>query len=305
MTGRRERSSRSEPLEVKSAQGLKRNTVTSTQILMKTARGCILGSIIAVLLGCDIQKNMLYYPGSYTIADIRRYAAENDLLLWPGPDGGYQGIVSRKGPANFKGTIVIFHGNGGPAIFRTYYLAALEARGYRVVLAEYPGYGGRSGELSEQSFVADARRAALRAKGEFGGPLYLWGESLGCGVASALAADKELRPRGVVLLTPWDSLPGIAKAQFPWLPVKLFLSDRYDNVANLDAYGGPVAVILSRRDEIIPNKLTMRLYHALSPPKRMWAFENAGHNDWPSHPELDWWDEVMNFLNAKGERSGP
>ncbi len=273
--------------------------------MMKAAGGFILGSVIAVLLGCDIQKNMLYYPGQYTIADIQRYAAENDLRMWPDSDAGYLGIVSRKGPANFRGTIVVFHGNGGPAIFRTYYIDALESRGYRVVLAEYPGYGGRSGELSEKSFVADARQAALRAKGEFGGPLYLWGESLGCGVASALATDKELRPQGVVMLTPWDSLLGEARTQFPWFPVKLFLSDRYDNVANLAAYHGPVAVILSKRDEIIPNKLTEKLYNSLSQPKRMWSFENAGHNDWPSRPELDWWSEVMDFLNAEGEKSKP
>jgi len=273
--------------------------------MTKATRGFILGSVIAVLLGCDIQRDMLYYPGQVTIADVQRYVAENDLRMWPDSNAEYQGIVSRKGPANFRGTIVIFHGNGGPAILRTYYIAALESRGYRVVLAEYPGYGGRPGELSEKSFVADARRAALRAKEEFGRPLYLWGESLGCGVASALATDAELHPQGVVMLTPWDSLLGEARAQFPWFPVKFFLNDRYDNVANLAAYQGPIAVILSRQDEIIPNKLTERLYNSLSQPKRMWTFENAGHNDWPSHPGLEWWSEVMDFMNSKGEMSRP
>jgi hypothetical protein len=60
-------------------------------------------------------------------------------------------------------------------MYRKYYFDALEAQGYRVVLAEYPGYGGRSGELSEKSFITDARRTTLRAKEEFSGPLYLWG----------------------------------------------------------------------------------------------------------------------------------
>lgn len=271
----------------------------------KTTGGFILGSIIAVLMGCDIQRDMLYYPGQVTVADIQRYATENDLRLWPDSDACYQGIVSRKGPANFKGTIVIFHGNGGSAISRAYYMAALESRGYRVVLAEYPGYGGRSGELSEKSLVADARRVALRAREEFGGPLFLWGESMGCGVASALATDVKLRPQGIVMLTPWDSLLGEARSQYPWLPVKLFLKDRYDNVANLAAYQGPVAVILSGRDEIIPNKLTQRLFNSLSQPKCMWTFKNAGHNDWPSHPELKWWSEVMDFLNSKKDMSRP
>ena len=266
---------------------------------VRTKRACVLvlGVVIAVLSGCDIQRNLLYHPGHITIADVQRYAADNVLRMWPDNTAGYQGIVSQKGPANFKGTIVIFHGNAGAAIFRDYYIAALEARGYRVVLVEYPGYGGRSGELSEKSFVADARRTALRAREEFGGPLYVWGESMGCGVASALTADTELRPQGVVMLTPWDSLLNEARATFPWLPVKLLLQDTYDNVANLAHYEGPVAVIMSKRDEVIPNRLTETLYKSLSQPKRMWTFENAGHNDWPSHPELEWWSEVMSFLN--------
>ena len=246
---------------------------------------------------------MLYYPGQVSIADVQRHAAENDLRMWPDESAGYQGIITQKGLPNSKGTVVIFHGNAGAAVFRTYYFAALETRGYRVVLVEYPGYGGRSGELSEKNLVADARRATLRAKEQFGGPLYVWGESLGCGVASALATDTKLRPHGVVMLTPWDSLLNEAKAKFPWLPVKLFLHDKYDNVANLVDYRGPVAVIMSKRDEVIPNRLTEKLYTALSQPKRMWTFEHAGHNDWPSHPELEWWSEVMGFLNSQSRGS--
>jgi uncharacterized protein len=217
--------------------------------------------------------------------------------MWPEQGAAYQGIVSKKGPANFKGTVMIFHGNAGSAISRRYYIAALETRGFRVILAEYPGYGARSGELSEKNFVSDARRAALRAKKNFGAPLYVWGESMGCGVASALAVDPELRPQGVVMLTPWDSLLNEAKAKLPWLPVRFLMRDTYDNVANLAHYKGPVAVIMSKQDEVIPNRLTENLFESLSYPKRLWVFENAGHNDWPNRPDLAWWDEVMDFLN--------
>lgn len=90
--------------------------------------------------------------------------------MWPEHSLGYRGVVSRKGPAGLlKGTVVVFHGNGGPAVFRSAYIDALEARGFRVVLAEYPGYGGRPGELSEKSLVADARLTVLLARKAFGG----------------------------------------------------------------------------------------------------------------------------------------
>ena len=256
------------------------------------------GIIMTILSGCDIQRNLLYYPGQITIADVQRYAAGNDLRLWPVENAGYSGLVSRMGPDVSRGTVVVFHGNAGAAAYRDYYVTALEGLGYRVVLAEYPGYGGRISELSEKSLVADARETAARAREEFGGPLYLWGESLGCGVASALAADPVLRPQGVILLTPWDSLLHEAQAQFPWLPVRLLMRDVYDNVANLASYTGPVAVIMAGRDEVIPNRLTENLFRSLVGPKRIWTFANAGHNDWPSQPGLAWWGEVMDFVRA-------
>jgi hypothetical protein len=157
--------------------------------------------------------------------------------------------------------------------------------------------------LSEKSFIADARRTVALARKAFGGPVYLWGESMGCGVASALADDQETQPDGVVMLTPWDSLLNVAKAMFPWLPVRFLLADVYDNVANLARFKGPVAVIMSARDEIIPTRLTEHLYTSLTQPKKLWIFENAGHNDWPSGPELGWWDEVMIFLNSQRPES--
>ena len=156
----------------------------------------VLGVISVLLSGCNLEGHLIYYPGEVSIGEIHQYAADNDLQMWPARDETYQGIVSRKEATGSKGIVVVFHGNGAPAVFRTCYIAALEARGYRVVLAEYPGYGGRPGELSEKSLVADARRTALRAVQDFGGPLYVWGESMGCGVASALAGDPSFNPEG-------------------------------------------------------------------------------------------------------------
>ena len=260
-------------------------------------RFAAMGLLSVLLAACNLQRDLLYFPGGTTISDVEAFVSRNGLVMWAREGRTeYRGIVSRKGPAAPRGTVVVFHGNAGPAMYRTAYIAALEPRGYRVVLAEYPGYGGRAGELSETNLVADARQTVLRAKREFGEPLFLWGESMGCGIASALAADPTVQPKGVVMLTPWDSLLHIGKAKFPFLPVKLLLRDTYDNASNLAKYKGPVAVLMAGQDEVIPNRLTERLYEGLPQPKRLWVFKRSGHNDWPSDPEQAWWDEVMDFL---------
>jgi len=51
-----------------------------------------------------------------------------------------------------KGTVTVFHGNAGPAAGREFYLQALAPLNYRVILAEYPGYGGRTGTLIRASW---------------------------------------------------------------------------------------------------------------------------------------------------------
>ena len=176
---------------------------------------------------------------------------------------------------------------------------ALTPLGYRVLLAEYPGYGGRSGMPSETALVADAKETVELAYQEFGQPIYLWGESLGCGVATAVAADTSIAIEAVVLVTPWDSLPNLAQSIYWFFPARWLVMDRFDNVKNLRGYTGPVAVILAGQDEVIPTQRGQRLYDAVTSNKKLWVFELAGHNSWPVQPRESWWKEVMVYVSAR------
>lgn len=249
-----------------------------------------------------VQRKMLYFPDP-TPPATHAVPLGNGLVLESWPASGpvaFRGYASADWPGGSaaRGTVVVFHGNAGGARDRTYYLAALATRGYRVVLAEYPGYGGRPGELSEDSFARDGRDTARRALADFGGPLLIWGESLGAAVAAAVAADRTLPVAGVVLITPWDRLSDLAQTLYWYLPARWLLRDRYDNIAYLNQYGGKVAVLMAERDEIIPARHSQRLYDALRTPKRRWVFAAAGHNSWPVEPQAPWWNEVLGWLEA-------
>lgn len=266
----------------------------------------VAGYLLMVALTALAQQKMLYFPDpTPPSAENLRPAYGPALTVWPATSGSaFRGYVSAEPAARAlaRGTVVVFHGNAGSARDRGYYLAALERRGYRVVLAEYPGYGGRDGELGEASFVADGRETARRALADFGGPLWVWGESLGAGVAAAVAADASLPVAGVALITPWDNLPDLAQALYWYLPARWLLQDRYDNRANLGRYAGPAAILIAERDEIIPVQHGQRLYEALREPKRRWVFPNAGHNSWPIDPSASWWDEALDWLSEPRSR---
>ena len=271
--------------------------------LMLLLRILLVYAFVLVLLYI-FQNSMIYLPNRAGLDETRHTADLLSLALWP-QDGPYRGFVSNSADRDFKGTVVVFHGNAGSAADRIYYIAPLEKLGYRVLLAEYPGYGARAGRKGEKSFVADSRETVRKAGKEFGDPVYLWGESLGCGVVCALAADRALGNPGIVLLTPWSTLPDTAQSHYWFLPARWLVRDRFDNVRHLESFAGPVAILIAGSDRTIPNRLSLRLYESVASPKRLWTFEGADHNNWPADPGLQWWKEVMEFVSgrAPGEQT--
>jgi hypothetical protein len=257
------------------------------------------------VVGCGVlivaaylwQRRMIYFPDSARPTESHcRYLG---LRFWPDSGDAYRGFIGMAEPAGKKGLVVVFHGNAGGAADRAYYVHALAPLGYRVVLAEYPGYGGRPGSWGERRFIEDAKETVSHAHQAFGGPLFLVGESLGCGVAAAVAADPAIPAVGLVMITPWDSLPAVAQALYWHLPIQRLVRDKYDNCRNLGGFTKPIAVALAERDEIIPRKNSLRLYDSLTAPKRLWVFAGAGHNSWPIGPTEQWWREVMDFVSTR------
>jgi hypothetical protein len=254
----------------------------------------LIGYGVLILFVFFGQRRMLYYPDSNlpSPSQLERMG----LRSWLATGGSPRGFIAAQSPAAGAGTVVVFHGNAGTAWQRDYYVKALEPLGYRVLLAEYPGYGGRSGGLGEKVFVADSRETVRLAFEEFGGPLVLLGESLGCGVAAGVAADPPVPVAGVALLTPWDTLPNLAQTIYWFLPARWLVRDKYDNVSSLSGFPGRVAVMVASHDEVIPKRHGLALYAALGGHKRLWVVANAGHNTWPDQVDTAWWREVMGFL---------
>jgi uncharacterized protein len=253
--------------------------------------------MLIALPGCDLQYKLLYYPS--TFMPSKDLLNANTIQYWPSNAGNYKGFVSTAEGSHIKGTIIVFHGNARTAADRTHYIAALVPLGYRVILAEYPGYGARGGKLGEKSFVNDAKETVHDAYKHYGGPLFLLGESLGCGVAAAVAKEPPVTIDGILLITPWDTLLSVAKSKYPWLPLRFFMKDKYDSMSNLKGYQGRIAIVGAERDELIPMRHAVALYQSFPGRKAMWVVKGAGHNDWQMIVGKQWWPEIMAFLCGK------
>jgi len=255
---------------------------------------------LLLLLVFLFQRKMIYFPDTYSIEDQQQRADQANLKLWPSTDD-YRGLIAKTSTTTYKGTVIVFHGNAGSATDRTYYLDALEKLGYRVILAEYPGYAARKDSPSEQALIADGIQTAKQALNDFGGPVFLWGESLGGGVACGIVQSGQVPVKGIVLVTPFTSMADVAQHHYWFFLAKWLIKDKFDNIKHLQDYSGSTAILLAEQDEVIPNKLSLKLFESLHHRKKLWTFKDTGHNTLPLADELLWWQEVMQFVSGQDE----
>lgn len=145
-----------------------------------------------------------------------------------------------------KRLIVFFHGNGGNRYVAARYAAPLAEQGDGLLIADYRGYGGNPGTPSEKGLRADA--AAFVAYGRTlqpGAPIYLFGHSLGGGVALDAATREDIA--GVVTLGTFTSLTAMAPAY-----ARPIMPDRFDNLKAVTRIKVPLLLIHGTADDIIP-----------------------------------------------------
>lgn len=257
-------------------------------------------AIVGFLGGC--QRHLIYFPHKAAETELRAQAAATGLKPWVAADGqliGWRGETAT-GATPPAARLLVVHGNAGSAVHRGYFVHAFAAVAngtcWEVSLLEYSGYGARTGTPGERSLADAAAGALAQLQREDTRPIYLLGESLGSGVACGLAAAFPNAVRGLVLITPFTSLTEVGAQHYPYLPVRLLLRDRYDNVAALQRFAGPVAIVVAGRDEVVPAELGRNLHAGYAGPKRLWEHPGAGHNLLDYRPGADWTTEVSDFL---------
>lgn len=265
-------------------------SATMGRLIGILARSAAIAAVL-ILTGVSMfQDRLLYFPERATVDEM----LSPGLAAWP-TARDFRGLLAEPG-GSMRGTAIVFHGNAGHAGHRQFYADELAPLGLRVILAEYPAYGPRTGALGEESLVADAARTIDLAYRQYGAPVLLIGESLGAGVAAAAAVRRPDEVAGLLLVTPWDSLARVAAHHYPWLPVAWLLRDRYESADHLRAFRHPVMVALAEQDSIVPARFGGALYDALSAPRRLALIPGAEHNDWIDRVDAGWWRQAIDFL---------
>jgi len=181
--------------------------------------------------------------------------------------------------------ILFCHGNSGNITHRIEILRSLHNYvGATVMMFDYRGYGRSEGKPDEPGILADARAARAWLAEKAGVPpqrIVLMGESLGGAVAVDLAVDGA---RALILENTFSSAPDVAAFHYPFFPVRLAMQTRFDSVAKIKNYHGPLFQSHGDRDSIVPLKFAKRLFEAANEPKQFLLMEGHEHNDPHTQP---------------------
>tara|TARA_B100000676_G_scaffold279034_1_gene301967 strand:+ start:5164 stop:5991 length:828 start_codon:yes stop_codon:yes gene_type:complete len=246
------------------------------------------------------QRSLVYQNGRGA-PDLERSAIPDLQEVRLVTEDGLELVAWYRGAEAGKPVLVVTHGNAGHIGHRTAKLAAFTQEGYGLFLVEYRGYGGNPGKPDEDGLYADARAALdwLAAEGVTGRDLVLYGESLGTGVAVAMAAEREVG--AVVLEASYSSLADVAGSLYWFVPFAGHaIFDRFDAVSRIAAIDAPLLLMHGQRDTTIPLRLAESLNDAAVEPKRMWVAPGAGHNDLYDHGAAE---VVLTFLQDHLETS--
>ena len=176
--------------------------------------------------------------------------AEVEEIALATPDGERL-VAWRKAAAAGRATVLYLHGNGGGLMHRARRIADWSADGTGVFALEWRGFGAATGAPSEAGLKIDAQAAYdLVTRSVPPRDLFIFGESLGAGVAVWLASRN--RAAGLMLDSSYASVEDLAADQYWFFPVRLVFANAFPARDWIGAVTAPIFAAHGRDDTLIP-----------------------------------------------------
>ena len=257
--------------------------------------------LIAVLVGYGglvalmfvFQRRLMYVPDRARLAPADAGLPQAREVALASSDGEKL-IAWFVPPRAGRRVILYFQGNAAGLPARVGRFQWMIADGDGLLALCYRGYGGSSGRPTEQGLIRDAAAAYDLARAQVAaGRIVLFGESLGTGVAVALAATHEVA--GLVLDAPFTSIADVGAAAYPYSPVRWALKDTFRSDTRIGKVTAPLLVLHGEDDHVVPIRFGERLFALAREPKRFVRFPRGGHVNLDDHGAPD---AIRAFLAA-------
>lgn len=115
--------------------------------------------------------------------------------------------------------------------------------------------------------------------------MILYRESNGTGIATRLAIEREVG--GLILETPYTSILGTARQLVPLLPMRLLLSECFEQLPLIAMVHAPLLVLQGTLDRVVQPPMGQAVFAAANQPKRLWTAPEAGHNNLAAYEVIE------------------
>jgi fermentation-respiration switch protein FrsA (DUF1100 family) len=265
----------------------------------RIARPLIVAYLLIVLGMMFLERWLVYPAPPRSAGDWKATWLPHEDVWFQSADGTklHGWLVPHDKP---KRAILYCHGNGEHVAFNAELAAQLrDTLQASVFLFDYRGYGHSAGRPNEAGCIADghaAQRWLAERMGIKPNEVVLMGRSLGGAVAVALAS--EVGAQALVVETSFSTMTDVAATLYPWLPVRLFMENRYDSLSRIKNYRGPFVQSHGLSDSLVPVRIARLLFDGSPSTEKRWLeFADLGHNSmWPDSYYADlatFLDEVM------------
>ena len=230
----------------------------------------------ALVIGLFVGQRKILFRCDAAEVDPATLGLKAEILRLKTEDGETL-LAWRVPPAPGRPLILYFHGNAGGLDLRVERFRAIAKAGMGFLAIEYRGYASSTGSPSERGLKLDgeAAYAAAVASGVAPERIVALGESLGSGVAVALAARHKLG--ALVLDSPYSSIVDVAASVYWFVPVRALLRDPFRNDLLIGSIDTPTLIVHGSKDVVVPIRFGEKLFGLANPPKDFWRVEGAAH----------------------------
>jgi uncharacterized protein len=260
-------------------------TYLKQDVFLKRFRHLLIALAGPYLLACGalyfLQKSMLFpaYVTQPVPADWQPNAGDSASQAFINGNCGKLHVAYWK-IKNAKGTLMMSHGNGESLASINDYAYAFHALGYNLMTWDYPGYGQSTDCWFSQADLLDDAESAYQwlAKQEKPEKIFIFGYSIGTGIALSVAAKHQQNP--IFLVAAYDSLLNVAKDNFNgFVPVSLLMRYPLHTKQLVAAIKQPIYVIHGTKDKLISPARAQGLVTESQHKVNIEWVKSAGHTD--------------------------
>lgn len=249
------------------------------------------------------QKRFIFFPSTaieITPADFNLVYQEVWLPV-KNQGGKVERIHGWWIPGNGEKTLLYLHGNGINIGANVAHADRFHQLGFSVLLIDYRGYGRSEGNFpTETAVYQDAETAwnyLVKEKKIAAKQIFIYGHSLGGAIAIDLAV-KYPDAAGVIVQSSFTSMRQMVDnmGYYRIFPSSLLLHQKFDSISKVAYLKIPVLFIHGVADEMIPDRMSQKLFAAAPEPKQLFLAPEAGHNDVAEITGEKYFQVIRDFL---------